>query len=89
VFCERGRKGFVPVGLFFDDQDFDGQLLRALSYAAYGGADIGECFETAGRIKEGDRDSWYEAWTKTAERMKTDAEESLQGGHPTAPAGLS
>jgi hypothetical protein len=24
--------------LFFDDQDFDGQLLRALSYAAYGGA---------------------------------------------------
>jgi len=84
VFCERGRKGFVPVGLFFDDQDFDGQLLRALSYAAYGGADIGECFETAARIKEGDRDSWYEAWTKTAERMKTDAEESLQGGHPNS-----
>jgi hypothetical protein len=54
------------VRLFFDDQDFDGQLLRALSYTAYGGADIGECFETASRIKEGDRSSWYEAWTKTA-----------------------
>ena len=67
--------------LFFDDQDFDGQLLRALSYTAYGGADIGECFETASRIKEGDRSSWYEAWTKTAERMKSDAEESLKGGH--------
>jgi dienelactone hydrolase len=24
---------------------------------------------------------WYEAWTKTADRMKDDAEESLKGGH--------
>jgi hypothetical protein len=55
--------------LFFDNEDFGGQLLRAVSYTAYGGADIGECFETAGRIKEGNRDSWYEAWTKTAKRM--------------------
>ena len=67
------QEGVVPLRLFFDDQDFDGQLLRALSYAAYGGADIGECFETAGRIKEGDRSSWYEAWTKTADRIKADA----------------
>ena len=36
----------------------DGQFLRALSYAAYGGADIDECFETANNVKEGDRDSW-------------------------------
>jgi dipeptidyl aminopeptidase/acylaminoacyl peptidase len=74
----------VRVKLFFDDEDFDGQLLRAVSYTAYGGADIGECFETAGRIKEGDRDSWYEAWTKTADRMKADAEESLKGGHTSS-----
>jgi dienelactone hydrolase len=72
------------VRLFFDDQDFDGQLLRALSYAAYGGADIGECFETAGRIKEGDRSSWYEAWTKTADRMNADAEESMKGEHTSS-----
>ena len=71
----------VLVKLFFDDEDFDGQLLRAISYTAYEGADIGECFETASRIKEGDRDSWYEAWTKTADRMKADAEESMNGGH--------
>ena len=49
--------------IVFDNEDFDGQFLRALSYAAYGGADIGECFETANNIKEGDRDSWYDAWT--------------------------
>jgi hypothetical protein len=35
--------------IVFDNEDFDGQFLRALSYAAYGGADIGECFETANR----------------------------------------
>ena len=67
--------------IVFDNEDFDGQFLRALSYAAYGGADIGECFETANNIKEGDRDSWYDAWTKTAQRMRQDAEESLKGGH--------
>jgi hypothetical protein len=59
----------VLVKLFFDDEDFDGQLLRAISYTAYEGADIGECFETASRIRKGDRRSWYEAWTKTADRM--------------------
>jgi hypothetical protein len=48
---------------------------------AHHSADIGECFETAGRIKEDDRDSWYEAWIKTADRMKADAHESLRGGH--------
>jgi hypothetical protein len=73
--------------LFFNDQDFDGQLLRAVSYTAYGGADIGECLETASHIKEGDRDSWYEAWTKTADRMKADAQESLKGATATVRAG--
>jgi pimeloyl-ACP methyl ester carboxylesterase len=67
--------------IVFDNEDFDGQFLRAVSYAAYGGADLGECFETAKNIKEGDRDSWYDAWTKTAERLRQDAEESLKGGH--------
>jgi pimeloyl-ACP methyl ester carboxylesterase len=64
--------------LFFDNEDFDGQFLRALSYAAYGGADIGECFQTAGTIKESDRTSWYEAFTKTAYRLRQDGDESLE-----------
>jgi hypothetical protein len=43
--------------IVFDNEDFDSQFLRALSYTAYAGADIGECFETAKNIKEGDRAS--------------------------------
>jgi hypothetical protein len=67
--------------ILFDNEDFDGQFLRVLSYAPYGGADIGECFETASRIEEGNRDSWYEAFTKTADRLRQEADESLEGGH--------
>jgi hypothetical protein len=66
--------------LFFNNEDFDGQFLRMLSYTAYGGADIGECFETASRIKEGDRDSWYEALTETADRVRQDGDQSLENG---------
>jgi len=50
-----GTEGGHPMKIVFDNEDFDGQFLRALSYAAYGGADIGECFETATNIKEGIR----------------------------------
>lgn len=67
--------------LFFNNEDLDGQFLRMLSYTAYGGADIGECFETAGRIKEGDRDSWYEALNQTANRVRQDGDRSLENGH--------
>jgi hypothetical protein len=67
--------------LFFNNEDLDGQFLRMLSYTAYGGADIGECFETAGRIKEGDRDSWYEALNQTANRVRQNGDRSLENGH--------
>jgi len=58
------------MNLFFDDKAFDARFLRTLSYAACGGTDIGECFETASTIKEGDRTSWYEAFTETADRLR-------------------
>jgi hypothetical protein len=34
----------------FNDQSFSFEALRALSYAAYGGADIDEVITAAGRI---------------------------------------
>lgn len=67
--------------LVFNDPSFDAQLLRTIGYTAFGGADISECIETAHRIKEGDRDSWYIGWLKTADRVRQGAEESLKGGH--------
>ncbi len=71
----------VSVKLVFDNPSFDAQLLRTISYTAFDGADISECMETARRIKEGDRESWYAEWLKTADRVRQGAEESLKGGH--------
>lgn len=67
--------------LFFTQPEFDGQLLRALTYVPVGGADIGECLTTAAKIKEGDFDSWHHEWTSTADRLAGEAEAALQGGH--------
>lgn len=71
----------VSMKLVFNNPSFDAQLLRTISYTAFGGADISECIETARRIKEGDRESWYAGWLKTADRVRQGAEESLKGGH--------
>lgn len=49
-----------------------------MSYTPYFGADIGECLTTASRIKEGDFNSWFEAWNRTALRVESFAEESLK-----------
>ena len=56
-------------------------MLRAISEIYYKGADIGECFSTAYRIKEGDFESWHQEWLKTAKRIHKYAEECLAAGH--------
>jgi pimeloyl-ACP methyl ester carboxylesterase len=64
--------------LIFQDHTFSFELLRTLSYAPYGGADIGECLSTGYRIEEGNFESWYSEWYKTAERIHALAIESLE-----------
>lgn len=64
--------------LIFDDVTFSFQLLHVMSYTPYSGADIGECLATARTIKEGDFESWFEAWNKTALRVQKQADEAYQ-----------
>ncbi|RNB90282.1 alpha/beta fold hydrolase [Brevibacillus fluminis] len=64
----------------FEDQTFSFELLRTMGYAPFGGADIGECLTTAYRIEEGNFESWYNEWYKTAERIHALAEESMSRG---------
>ena len=66
--------------VYFDNALFDGQLLRALAHAYYGGADVGECLSTAQRIREGDFDSWYDEWYQTGDRLAAAADASLAAG---------
>ncbi|MFP3869119.1 MAG: alpha/beta hydrolase family protein [Desulfobacteraceae bacterium] len=53
--------------LVFKDPQYSFQTLRALGYAVSGGADVGEVLKTAYSIREGDDDSWYREWRKTAD----------------------
>jgi pimeloyl-ACP methyl ester carboxylesterase len=69
------------MNLVFQDQAFSFELLRAIGYTVYDGADIGECLATAARIKEGDFESWYTEWTRTAQRVQKIAEDCLAREH--------
>lgn len=53
-------KEWSKMHLIFEDQTFSFELLRTLSYAPYGGADIGECLAAAYHIQKGDFESWLE-----------------------------
>lgn len=65
----------------FQDDEFNFQFLRTIGYTAGGGADINECLDTAFRIKDGDVESWYSEWNKTAARLERAAAEFLSSGH--------
>ncbi len=65
----------------FSDQSFSFETLRALGYAPYGGADIGEITSTARRIPDGDKSAWYSEWRALAERIHADADRSAAAGH--------
>lgn len=61
--------------LVFQDPLFSFQTLRVIGSSYYGGADIGECLSTISRIKEGDFESWYTEWHRTANRIHKYADE--------------
>lgn len=65
----------------FDDPQMSFQMLRALGGTAGGISDVGECLSTGYRITEGDFESWYSEWNKTAERLRGFAEDCAAAGH--------
>lgn len=65
----------------FNDFTMQFELVRTMGHAPFGGADIGECLETAERIDEKSRQSWYQEWLKTAQQNEQFAQKSLENGH--------
>ena len=63
------------------DELFEAQLIRAVGYAPYEGADAGECLATAARISGSDLQAWYAQWFATANRVRSLADQSAAGGH--------
>lgn len=66
--------------LVFKDDLFDAQWLRAARHSSSGGAEIGECFAAASRIREPDAESWFRAWSELAEGVLAGADRSQDDG---------
>ncbi|KAF5878448.1 putative alpha beta hydrolase protein [Botrytis fragariae] len=60
----------------FQSDFFNFEFVRALHAAPFEAAEIGECFEAAADIKNGDPESWYAAWQTAAEKSAALAEEA-------------
>jgi pimeloyl-ACP methyl ester carboxylesterase len=67
--------------IFDTDESFSFETLRAVGYAAYGGADIGEVITTAERVTPGDWESWYREWRALADRISVIADKCAADGH--------
>ena len=74
--------------MYFADQTFSFELLRAASYGLYGGSEIGEALATAKQIREGDFESWHIAWQRTALRVEARRQPTIKAiatrGSPVA-----
>ena len=70
--------------VFDTDESFSFETLRALGYAVYGGADVGEVLTAAQRITPGDGESWYREWRALADRVADTADACASAGHPVS-----
>ena len=75
--------GYAPDGWkqWPDDEEFSTQFVRVLAAAQDGASTIGECFQAAGHIRAGDRESWHRAWFAPAQRNAARAEAAETAGH--------
>ena len=60
---------------------FDSYFTRVMGRGNYGGSAVGECYETASRIVDGDYQSFANAWEVTAKRVEAIAWDCLKKGH--------
>ncbi|KFG79076.1 alpha/beta hydrolase [Metarhizium anisopliae] len=68
----------------FPSTFFNFEFLRLLGTVPYYGAEVGECLETASRIKDGDPETWYQAWWDIGQEARSHAEDAAQTGDKTA-----
>jgi dienelactone hydrolase len=78
--AEEAERPWFALGIIGEPL-MDERLLWYLSQTWERNSDIGECLDTASRIKAGDAVSWFEEWLKTAERVRGYGDQSLEAGH--------
>lgn len=65
---------------FYEDEGMHFAVLLSLGAAYANLADVGEVLATIEAVPEGDREAWVREWSATADRLATQADESLRGG---------
>jgi hypothetical protein len=66
---------------FFKDENFEYLTILALGSTAFRLAEVGEVLATVAAIKEGDNESWFDAWMATGGRMEKLAREAAANAH--------
>jgi hypothetical protein len=59
--------------LYFDHKDMDYYLSWLVGRQIYDGSEAIECFDVAGRIEDGDAESWQREWGTLAHRVEDQA----------------
>lgn len=77
--AEEFKRAGIRLNLF-ENEEFDFQIVRGLGVACRGGATLGECLSTAGRIGDGDILSWVREWASTAAAVEGQAADLLKQG---------
>lgn len=69
---------------FFGSAFFNFETIRIIGTSGYGGAELAECLEAIGEIRDNDAASWHSAWAKQAKRAEEFAKEALSSGQHDA-----
>jgi hypothetical protein len=70
--------GWTSPGRFFADADFDYESRIVLGAAASGIGDVGLVLATLDRITDGDRQSWFDAWSAVAAGLAAQGREAAR-----------
>jgi pimeloyl-ACP methyl ester carboxylesterase len=70
--AEEFKRAGIRLNLF-ENEEFDFQMVRGLGASCRGGATLGECMVTAGRISDGDVLGWVREWAATAAMVEEQA----------------
>ncbi len=68
--------------MHFQDNEMEFSLALVLGATVNGGCEIGEAFVTAGRIEEGNAESWQKEWIDMAQLAEVRGDASLEKEHP-------
>lgn len=69
---------------FFPGIFFNFETVRILGMAPSGGAELAECLEAVGKIKDNDAESWHAAWAEQALKVEALAEQARKSGDRAA-----